>query len=150
MDQIADWVAEGRSTRQIAEIAGCSQITLMRWLRSDMIRSARFDEALLIAAEHFEDRAISYLDSAADEIRAEPELANPIVTLARERAQAAWRQASVRDPRRYSDRRTSSDVSVTIKHDVSALPTSELERIVAQHKGTLELESDGQVTDPGG
>jgi hypothetical protein len=66
------------------------------------------------------------------------------VALARERAQAAWRQASGRDPRRYSDRRTTADITVTHKHDVTSLPTIELERMVQ----TLQLDNDtGEVSD---
>jgi len=146
LDYILEMVAAGRGLRYIGNELGVSAMAVSRWLNADALRSARFAEALIVAAEGFEDRAVAYLDEAANEIRAEPELANPIVTLARERAQAAWRQASVRDPRRYSDRRTSSDVSITIKRDVTMLPTAELEALVQQQRQTLELQHDGQVT----
>jgi hypothetical protein len=39
-------------------------------------------------------------------VLANPGVAGALVSLAKERAQACWRSASVRDPRRFSDRRT--------------------------------------------
>ena len=150
IEQITEMIADGYSTRQIAHQVGVSQFALMDWLRADTIRSARTDQAFLIAAEGFEADALSILDTADREIRDEDNrvISGSLVAIARERAQARWRAASVRDPRRYSDRRTSSDIQVTVKH-VEQLPTSELERLVALHRDTLQLEEDGTVTGGG-
>jgi hypothetical protein len=116
-------------------------MTVSRWLRADMVRFARSEEAHLVGADSFEHQAVSILDAAEAAIRADPQIAGAIVGLAKERAQAAWRQASVRDPRRYSDRRT-TDIAITVS-DTRTIPTAELERLVAQQ--TLELAPDGTV-----
>ena len=47
-------------------------------------------------------------------------------------------------PKRYGER---TEHLLTVTHDVAALPTAELERLVAQH--TLQLEADGTVTGGG-
>ena len=47
-------------------------------------------------------------------------------------------------PKRYGER---TEHLLTVTHDVAALPTAELERLVAQH--TLQLEEDGSVTGGG-
>jgi hypothetical protein len=147
IDQIADWIADGKGLRWIAEQIGTSAMSLSRWLSADVIRSARVSEAQIVGADMFEHQAIEHLQMAEQAIRAEPQISSAIVALARERAQAAWRQASVRDPRRYSDKRT-SDVNVNITHDVRQISTQELERLVAQQRDTLQLGHDGEVTEP--
>jgi hypothetical protein len=141
IDQVAEWIADGKGFRWIAQQAGCTAMTVSRWLRADMVRFARSEEAHLVGADSFEHQAVSILDAAEAAIRADPQIAGAIVGLAKERAQAAWRQASVRDPRRYSDRRT-TDIAITVS-DTRTIPTAELERLVAQQ--TLELAPDGTV-----
>lgn len=143
---VLDQIEQGYSLQKIGKMLGISTMSVYNWVHErDAILSARAHKASELAAEAFEQRAIEILDEADRAIRAEPELAAPIVTLARERAQAAWRQASVRDPRRYSDRRVSTDINLRVTHATESLPTSELERIVSQAKATLELLPDGTV-----
>jgi hypothetical protein len=142
-----DWLIEqlehGRSFRSIATEIGCDVMQVHRYAHRDTLHSARTDQALLSGAEAHEEKAIAILDAAQQEIRDEPQIASSIVTLARERAQACWRAASVRNPARYSDKRT-LDVSVKHSHDVAQLPTAELERMVQ----TLQLDNDtGEVSD---
>ena len=150
LEQIADWIADGKGLRWIGNQIGVTAMTLSRWINADMLRSARIAEAQIVGADAFEYEAISHLERAEQAIRDEPQISSAIVALARERAQAAWRQASVRDPRRYSDKRT-SDINVSITHDYASLPTDQLERLVAQQAQTLQLESDGTVSvGPGG
>ena len=49
-------------------------------------------------------------------------------------------------PKRYGER---TEHLLTVTHDVAALPTAELERLVALHRDTLQLEEDGTVTGGG-
>lgn len=146
-----DWVCEqledGRSQREIAKQVGVNVMTMNDWLHSTPLQSARARAAMEAGAEAHESRAIAILEEAREEIRADPQLAGSITMLARERAQAAWRQASVRSPR-YSDRR-SVDIAVTHKHDVQQISTQELERLVDMQRQTLQLEDDGSVTQGG-
>ena len=147
-----EWILEqfedGRSFRSIASELGVNQMSLHGYLRDNPIHSARLDQAMIAGAERYEEEAIQVLRETYEKLDTDEPHPNggALATLARERAQAAWRQASVRDPRRYSDRRTSSDVNITIKRDVTMLPTAELEALVQQQRQTLELQHDGQVT----
>jgi transcriptional regulator with XRE-family HTH domain len=143
-----DWVCQqledGRSQRDIAKELGVDTMSLNRYLHDNPLHSARVLFSMEAGAQAFEAEAVRILDDARQEIRDDPGISGSIVALARERAQAAWRQASVRDPRRYSDRRTTADITVTHKHDVASLPTIELERMVQ----TLQLDNDtGEVSD---
>lgn len=144
VEAILDELEQGHSIIQIAKRIGVAHSLLHGWLhRSE--RSARTIAAQEAGAESFEMRAVAILEETRQEIRDDPAISTSIVALARERAQAAWRQASVRDPRRYSDKRT-LDVAVTHKHDVRELSTAELERLVAQ-QATLTLdEQTGEVS----
>jgi hypothetical protein len=142
-----DWLIEqlehGRSLRSIATDLGVSHNAVYLYCNADALHSARAEQAMLAGAEAYEQQAVAILDAAQQEIRDEPQIASSIVTLARERAQACWRAASVRNPARYSDKRT-LDVSVKHSHDVAQLPTAELERMVQ----TLQLDNDtGEVSD---
>jgi hypothetical protein len=143
----ADWcieqIAEGRSTRDIARELGVNQMSLIGYLRDNVMLSARMDDAFKLGAARHEADAVAVLQhtyTKLDTDQPHPH-ASALATLAKEMAQASWRQASMRDAR-YSDRRT-SDVQVSITHDVRTIPTQELERLVAQ---TLQLESDGTVS----
>ena len=49
-------------------------------------------------------------------------------------------------PKRYGER---TEHLLTVTHSVEQLPTSELERLVALHRDTLQLEEDGTVTGGG-
>ncbi len=148
IDWVLELLSEGQSLRQIAQQIGVNWMTLHDWLHSTPLQSARATAAKLAGAEAHEMRAVQILEEARREIEENPELANPIVTLARERSQAAWRQAGLRD-RRFSDAK-SAELTVTHRHDVTEISTADLERLVAQQRDTLQLEADGTVTAGGG
>ena len=141
-----DQLEDGRSLRSIAQELGIATMSLYDHLHDNPVQSARVQSALKLGAESHELRAIQILEDAREEIRDNPAISGSIVALARERAQAAWRQAGVRD-RKYTDQR-SQQIDVRVTHDVAQLPTAELERLVSQH-ATLQLEADGTVTGGG-
>jgi hypothetical protein len=105
IDQITDWISDGKGLRWIADQIGTTAMSVSRWVNADPLRSARVTEAQIVGADAFEHEAVGHLERAEQAIRDDPQIASAIVALARERAQACWRQASVRDPRRYSDKR---------------------------------------------
>lgn len=148
LEAIIEELEQGASVSQIAKNLGVGIGRLHEWLHKPE-RSARVVSAMQAGAEAYEARAVDILEEARQEIRDDPGISGSIVALARERAQAAWRQASVRDPRRYSDKRT-LDVAVTHKHDVRELSTAELERLVASERTLTLDESTGEVSDQGG
>jgi transposase-like protein len=143
IDAVCDMLAEGHSLRTVSRELGVNWMTLHDWLHSTPLQSARTSAAIKMGAEAHEERAVRILEDARQEIADTPELANPIVTLARERAQAAWRQAGLRD-RRFSDAK-SAELTVTHKHDIQSISTPDLERLVAQQRDTLQLLPDGTV-----
>jgi transcriptional regulator with XRE-family HTH domain len=146
-----DWVCEqlenGRSQRDIAKELGVDTMSLNRYLHDNPLHSARVLESMTAGAEAFEAEAIRILTATYEKLDCEEPHphASSLAQLARERAQACWRAASVRDPVRYAEsRRTSASITVTHKHDVASLPTIELERMVQ----TLQLDNDtGEVSD---
>ena len=147
-----EWLIEqfehGRSVRDIASEVGVSHMTVHRYAHQDEIHSARTEQALIAGAESYEAEAVRILAETYDRLDGEAHPnAGALASLARERAQAAWRQASVRDPRRYSDRRTTADITVTHRTEAAQLSTAELERIARQGQ-TLEMDNDtGEVSD---
>lgn len=151
-----EWLLEqlehGRSYRDIAREVGVSTMSLHDHLNDNPVHSARAEAALRFGAEAHEAEAVRVLTDTYNMLESADSPhphASALASLARERAQAAWRAASVRDRARYSDSRT-QQISVDIRHhDVAQLPTADLERLVAQHSATLELQHDGSVT-PGG
>jgi hypothetical protein len=148
IEQVATWLAQGHGLHRIAAQVGCDPMQVSRWINGDALRSARAEEARVVAAEGFEANAIAVLEEARQEILDRPDISGSIVALARERAQASWRQASVRD-RRYREQRT-ADVTVTHRHDVRELSTAELERLVASEQTLLLDAATGEVRDEGG
>lgn len=150
-DQVIRWIEEGMSRRAIAKQLGVETMALQHWLHATPLQSARVHAAMEAAAEEFEGKATAILDEAYQLVRnADQANASALVAAARERAQTCWRQASVRDPRRYSDSRK---VDVTHTHTIKQadqLSTAELEHIARQAERTLELEADGSVTQGGG
>ena len=81
---------------------------LSEWLHANNERSARASAAMLAGAEVYENQAVAVLRETYAKLdceNAHPH-ASPLASLAKELAQAAWRQASVRDPRRYNSSRT--------------------------------------------
>jgi transcriptional regulator with XRE-family HTH domain len=143
-----DWcieqIAEGRSTRDIAQELGVNQMSLLGYLRDNVMLSARVDEAFRLGAARHEADAVAVLRntySKLDTDQPHPH-ASALAALAKEMAQASWRQASMRDAR-YSDRRT-SDVQITVT-DVRQISTAQLERIVAEQAQALTLNDDGTV-----
>jgi transcriptional regulator with XRE-family HTH domain len=150
-----DWVCEqledGRSQRDIAKELGVGTMSLNAWLHDNPVHSARVLASMQAGAEAFEAEAVRILTDTYDKLDTDQPHphASSLATLARERAQAAWRQASVRDPRRYSDRRA-VDTNITITHDTRQISTAELERLVMQQRDTLQLADDGTVEDMGG
>ena len=105
LDQLCDWFANGRSQTDIARELGINQSHLSHWISADPTRSARVNMCRELGAEAYELQALDILETARQEIRDDPQISAAIVALARERAQTCWRMASVRDPRRYSDKR---------------------------------------------
>ena len=108
-----DWVLEqlehGKGRSEIAAELGVSNGGLSEWLRADDDRSARVDAALIAGAEAYENQAVSVLRETyakLEEAGTPHPHASPLASLAKELAQAAWRQAAVRDPRRYNSSRT--------------------------------------------
>jgi transposase len=148
LDTICDMLAEGQSLRTVARQLGVNWMTMHDWLHRTPLQSARATAAIKAGAEAHEERAVQILEEARDEIRDNPELAGSITMLARERSQAAWRQAGLRD-RRFSDAKA-SEISVNITHDARQISTEQLEQLVARQAQTLQLEADGSVTGPPG
>ena len=103
-DAIIEALENGDSLLTIAKRIPSGVATLHNWLHSDPERSARVQAAMQAGAMHYEEQALQELDIRSD-LLVNPQIAGPLVNLAKERAQAAWRMASVRDPKRYSDRR---------------------------------------------
>ena len=98
----------GIGQRAIATTLGVSTGGLCEWLRATNERSARATEAMIAGAEVYENQAVAVLRETYAKLdceNAHPH-ASPLASLAKELAQAAWRQASVRDPRRYNSSRT--------------------------------------------
>lgn len=112
IDEIADHLAAGLGLRAIAALIGCSPMALSVWIAADPVRSARADQARIVAAEGYEELAQAELDGVRDDAIEHPQVASALVALAKERAQSAWRRASVRDPRRYNAQRTQGDTYV--------------------------------------
>ena len=144
IDQVCEWLEQGKGQRWIARQIGCGIWPLNEWLHATAERSARVNSATLSGAEAYEEQAIAILQGARAELSAEPQISSAIVALARERAQAAWRQASVRNPNRYSDKRTVEHTGVILHRPAQQLSTAELESIAAQGQ-TLQLGEDGTV-----
>jgi transcriptional regulator with XRE-family HTH domain len=146
IDAVIERLGKGETQTEIANEIGVSVMSLNRELHADEITSARVLQAQLASAELFELQAIQILAEAQQQIRDDPGISGSIVALARERSQACWRQASIRDRSRYSDTRT-QHVNVTVRTDASQLSTAELEQIALQGK-TLQLDNDtGEVSD---
>ena len=143
IDAICDMLSEGQSLRAVAKELGVNWMTMHDWLHRTPLQSARATAAIKAGAEAHEERAVAILEEAREEIKEYPELAGSITMLARERSQAAWRQAGLRD-RRFSDAK-SAEMTVTLKHDIQSISTPELERLVAQQRDTLLLLPDGTV-----
>ena len=141
IDAIIDRLGAGETQTEIALEIGVSTMSLNRAIHDNPVLSARVREAQRLSAERFELLAASILDEAQQAIRDEPGISGAIVALARERAQSAYRRASVLDRDRYGDAKRTIDVNVT--HEARQISTAELERIVAQQ--TLELAADGTV-----
>lgn len=144
MDRVEEQLESGKSQRAIAKEIGVPTMSLWHYLNDNPVNSARAHRAIEFGAEELELQAAAVLEQAKDEILANPELASPLVQLARERAQSYWRMAGVRN-RRFIER-APTDVQITLhQRETTALPTAELERIVSQAKATLELLPDGTV-----
>lgn len=140
LEWVCQQLEDGHSQRDIAKGLGISVMVLNDWLHASPLQSVRARAAMEAGAEAHESRAVAILEAARQEIRDDPQIAGSITALARERAQAAWRQASVRSPR-YNDKR-STTLDVTITHAAAALSTQDLERIASQ---ALTLLPDGTV-----
>jgi hypothetical protein len=103
-----DWCLEqleaGRSFRNIAVELGVNQMTLHAYLRDNPIRSAQTDAALIAGAESYEQQAMDILRETYEKLDSGEPHPNggALASVARERAQACWRSASVRDPRRFN------------------------------------------------
>jgi hypothetical protein len=112
-----DWLiaqlTEGHSQRSIAISIGISPVTLHDYIAriaandTSGERSARLEAARIAGAEAHEAEALRILTDTYNKLdREEPHPnASALATLARERAQASWRAASVRDPRKYHSSR---------------------------------------------
>jgi hypothetical protein len=136
---VLDRIGKGEPQVTIAEDIGVSLMALNDWLHADDVTFARAQAAMLSGAEAHERRAIAILEEAQAQIRDEPQLASAIVALAKERAQAAWRQASVRDPRRYSERRTiagdpDNPIGLRVSKQPEQLTDAELVQFIAAHQ----------------
>jgi transposase len=147
IDAICDMLSEGQSLRVVAKELGVNWMSMYDWLHRTPLQSARATAAIKAGAEAHEERAVAILEEAREEIKMFPELAGSITMLARERSQAAWRQAGLRD-RRFSDAK-SAELTVTHKHDIQSLSTPDLERLVAQQQAALNLLPDGTVQGEG-
>jgi AcrR family transcriptional regulator len=108
IDWCQDQLEEGRSLRSIAKELGVPTMSLYDHLHDNPVQSARIQAALKVGAEYYEEQAERVLRETYDLLyNAEQPHPNSgaLASLARERAQAAWRQASVRDRSRYADSR---------------------------------------------
>lgn len=134
---------QGKGYRAIGQELGVSAMAVSRWLSSDPLRYARAIDAIKAGAEMYEQRAIDILEDAREEIREHPQISSAIVSLARERAQAAWRQAGLRDRSKYeADKHTKVDV--TINHDPRNISTAQLEQLA---QSALTIDNDtGEVS----
>ncbi len=114
-DLVFSWFERGESTLQIAQRLGMSTHLIWTWLQTPEERKARYRLALAAGAEHYEQDADAILQQAHRDALANPLVASALVSVARERAQGAWRRAAVRDPVRYDAARgKGGDVHVNV------------------------------------
>ena len=150
IDWVCEQLEEGRSQRSIARELGVDTMSLNHWLHDNPLQSARAQSAIEAGAEKHEADAYQVLQDTYEMLEsaeAPHPHASALAQLAKERAQASWRMAGVRS-KRYADHKR-SEVTVQVTHSVEQLPTAELERLVALHRDTLQLEADGTVTGGG-
>jgi len=136
IDVITSMLEDGLSMPEVAERLGVARETLRDWTARSDARSGRVRGAVAAGAEAWERRARQVLDDALAVAQANPTIAGAVVALAREKAQACWRSAAVRDPGRYDARRGGGDVNVNLGVQVNGVPqparrlsTAELVRI---------------------
>ena len=96
-EQVAEWIADGRSYREIARTAEVGLGSLCMWIDAEPERSHACARARETSAQAFEDQAQEYIHDAADQFE---------LSKAKELAiHLRWR-AKVNNPRRYGERTT--------------------------------------------
>ena len=94
-EQVAEWIADGRSYREIARTAEVGLGRLCMWIEADPERSRACARARETSAQAFEDQAQEYIHDAEDQFE---------LSKAKELAiHLRWR-AKVNNPRRYGDK----------------------------------------------
>lgn len=162
IDVIASMLENGLSMPQVAARLGVVKETLRDWCARTDARSARTRAAYAAGAEWWEEQARQVLDEALDVARQNPTIASAVIALAREKAQACWRSAAVRDPGRYDARRGGGDVNVNLGVQVNGvtqparrLSNAELVRIAmsgakdGEQPLTVDAESGRLLNAPG-
>ena len=125
---------QGGSLRTAAQLAGIgSASTIKRLVASDNHFAAQYTRARELGLDALADQVIEIADDQTLDANA-----RRVMMDARR-----WYLSKLA-PKRYGER---TEHLLTVTHDVAALPTAELERLVAQH--TLQLEADGTVTGGG-
>lgn len=146
LDVIVTWLEAGDSLRQIAGRVGCDVATVTRWAADDAQRSACIREARVAGAEWWEEQALAVLDAAYVDVQRRPMVSGALASLAREKAQACWRSAAVRDPDRYNPGRGAVAVQVNVNGtDVPArkLSTAQLQAIASRSEVLTDLTGTG-------
>ncbi len=97
-DGIIDLIAEGKSYREIADLAGASATRVSRYLSANPQRSARAKDARRQSAQAEDDLALA----AIEKLGASSKPGD--IARAREEAQHRRWRSKVRDPETYGDR----------------------------------------------
>ena len=127
---------QGGSLRTAAQLAGIgSASTIKRLVASDNHFAAQYTRAREQGLDELADQVIEIADDQTLDANA-----RRVMMDARR-----WYLSKLA-PKRYGER---TEHLLTVTHDVAALPTAELERLVALHRDTLQLEEDGTVTGGG-
>lgn len=114
-EQVAEWIADGKSYREIAKSAEVGLGSLCLWIDAEPERSHACARAREVSAQAFEDKAQEHIEDAGDQFE---------LSKAKELAiHLRWR-AKVANPKRYGDK-VQTEISGSLGVTIQATPTDE-------------------------
>lgn len=154
MAAILERISQGESLRSVCRSEGMPAIgTVMKWIANHSHLQEQYARAREAGLDAMAEEILEIADDARNDWMQRNDPNNEGWQFNGEHSQRSklriesrkWLLAKMA-PKKYGERVTIDAVG---PGSVEQLPTAELEQIV-QRSRTLELESDGQVTDPGG
>jgi hypothetical protein len=121
-EQVAEWIADGRSYRDIARTVEVGLGRLCHWIDADPERSQACARARENSAQSFEDQAQEHIENAVNQFE---------LSKAKELAiHLRWR-AKVNNPKRYGDKvQTELSGSLSVKKDAANMTDEELHAVI--------------------